>query len=140
MVKNHTDFDQQVVRARAAGRKALKDPLRAIEAFYDESNAAFGFKLRNGSTVTLPVGEIKELRRVPKAVLRKISITLGGEAIAWEAIDMHISVYGLLHRAFSPALNAENGRLGGHAASAKKAAAARANGAKGGRPKTAVKA
>lgn len=139
MVKNQTDFDKQITRARAAGRKALKDPLRAIGAFYDESNNAFGFKLRNGTTVTIPVADVKEIRKVPKSALRKISITPGGEAIAWEAIDMHISVYGLLHSAFSPALNAENGRLGGHAVSDKKTAAARANGAKGGRPKAAAK-
>ena len=127
--------DDRIARARAAGRAALNNPIRAVHAFYDEDRDAVGFELKNGASVELPVRSLEELRRVPKQALRTVTLTPAGDALTWDDLDVHISVSGLLHQAFSLAVRQELGRRGGHATSASKAAAARANGAKGGRPR-----
>lgn len=138
MRKRSTQIDDTITRARAAGRAALNDPLRAVHAFYDEDRNAVGFELKSGVSIEMPVRSLEEIRGVPKQALRSVTLTPAGDALTWNDLDVHISVSGLLHQAFSPALRKELGRRGGHAISAKKAAAARTNGAKGGRPKKRV--
>jgi hypothetical protein len=59
-----------------------------------------------------------------------------GEALRWDAIDLDVAVLGLLFEAFeSTPFFSQLGRKGGSAKSKAKAAAARANGMKGGRPR-----
>lgn len=122
MVKAKTSFDQEVARARAAGRAALKDPLRAIAAFHDRPNNAIVLALLNGASVSIPVAELRDVRDASESVQSAVTLTPIGDALVWEEIDVYISVKGLLNRVFSPTSISENGDP-----------AARASGAKGGR-------
>jgi len=61
----------------------------------------------------------------------------GLSGLHWEGLDLDLSVPGLLSSLSSgPEWLAELGRIGGRNSSAAKAAAARRNGHKGGRPRT----
>jgi hypothetical protein len=63
-------------------------------------------------------------------------VQLAGEAIRWDELDVDISFEGCLERAFGRQLFARAaGRIAGSARTRKKSAAARANGAKVGRPR-----
>jgi len=109
MVKAKTDFDQEIARARAAGRAALKDPLRAIAAFHDKPNKAIVLALLNGASVSIPVAELPDVRDASESVQSAVTLTPIGDALVWEEIDVYISVKGLLHRVFSPKSIPENG-------------------------------
>ena len=75
-------------------------------------------------------------RRPAAAVLESVSISPAGDALLWTAIDADVYVPGLVERAFGHKLfAAAAGRRGGRRRSKAKAAAARLNGAKGGRPR-----
>jgi len=77
-------------------------------------------------------------RTEPRAQLTDIEILPGGDGLHWEALDFTISVPGLVASLFGPAMwMSELGRRGGARSTAAKAAAARRNGLRGGRPRVA---
>jgi hypothetical protein len=91
----------------------------------------------NGATITLPVKLIAGLKRAKTKDLRAVEVLGRGGGLHWEGLDLDLSVPGLLTSLFSgPEWLAELGRIGGRNSSAAKAAAARSNGRKGGRPRT----
>lgn len=76
----------------------------------------------------------------PSAVAR-IEVTPSGEGLHWEALDVDLSVLCLLLGVFgTKSWMAEIGRRGGRVSSPPKAAAAKRNGLKGGRPHLAIEA
>ncbi len=85
----------------------------------------------SGFEVVIPRSLIEELAGVPRSVLAKeLALGIGGEAISIPSRDIDIAVAGLLR----DLVGANIQRIGGRSTSAAKAAAARANGLKGGRP------
>jgi len=69
--------------------------------------------------------------------LRGVEVLGRGSGLNWEALDLDLSVPGLLSSLFSgPEWLAELGRIGDRNSSAAKAAAARRYGRKGGHPRT----
>lgn len=124
-------------RASRAGRRAAKTEPRAAFAAYRSQERALRIELTNGATITLPVKLISGLQGARAKDLRAVEILGRGSGLHWGGLDLDLSVPGLLSSLFpGPEWLAELGRIGGRNSSAAKAAAARRNGRKGGRPRT----
>jgi hypothetical protein len=96
---------------------------------------ALRIELTNGAAIMLPVRLIPDLRQATPRDIRAVEILGRGGGLHWESLDLDLSVPGFLSSVFAgPEWLAELGRVGGRKTSVAKAAAARKNGRKGGRP------
>ena len=128
-------------RASAAGRWAAKTEPRAARARYLTRRAALEIELTNGAAIKIPVKLIPHLKRAAPTDVQSVEVLGRGSGLHWESLDLDLSVPGLVSSVFAgPQWMAELGRVGGRASSAAKAAAARRNGRKGGRPRIRAKA
>lgn len=134
---NLTSKDRErFARARARGQTRAKDPSAVVEAQYDPTRDAIGLRFRSGGSMTIPRKIIPGLEDVSSSALGEISVSPAGDALSWRSLDIDVYVPGLVERAFGTRLFARaTGQRGGQRRSKAKAAAARANGAKGGRPR-----
>jgi hypothetical protein len=125
------------VRASRAGRRAAKTEPRAARATYRARGDAIRIELINGAAITLPVKLIPDLKRAARSDVRSVEVLGRGSGLHWESLDLDLSVPGLVSSVFAgPEWMGELGRVGGRRSSVAKAAAARRNGRKGGRPRT----
>lgn len=123
-------------RASRAGRRAAKTEPRAARATYHAKDNALRIELTNGAVISVPVKLIQALKRASPSEVRSVEVLGRGGGLHWEALDVDLSVPGLVSSVFAgPEWMAELGRVGGRRSSAAKAAAARRNGRKGGRPR-----
>lgn len=127
---------------RAAMRRGPPDEPRATQARYDRKSGALSITLASGVTVQLPVRLLPALRRVSHERREGVTVSPGGTGLRWDAIDADYELSGLLAAAIWPRPRAAMrvmGQAGGRVKSEAKSRAARANGAKGGRPRTAAR-
>ena len=123
-------------RASRAGRRAAKTEPRAARATYHAKDNALRIELTNGAAISVPVKLIPALKGASPSEVRSVEVLGRGGGLHWEALDVDLSVPGLVSSVFAgPEWMAELGRVGGRRSSAAKAAAARKNGRKGGRPR-----
>lgn len=136
-VRPLTDHEilEQISAAREAERVADRTEPRARTARYDEQRGRIVVELKSGAAFAVPVGLLDELDEADPAHLAQVEPISGGEALAWEALDVHVSVPGILATMLGPELVRAFARRGGQSTSEAKAAAARANGRRGGRPR-----
>jgi len=112
----------------------MREPWWPTAVTYRADLNALVVHLRSQATINLPVQLFPELRRVTPKQLGEVELT--GEALRWDELDLDISFVGCLEKAFGAQFFARvAGRMSGRVSTRKKAAAARANGAKGGRPR-----
>ncbi|MEO9019039.1 MAG: DUF2442 domain-containing protein [Gemmatimonadaceae bacterium] len=122
-----------VARAREDADRATG--LRAIAAFYDSINDLIVIETTRGIRLGFPRRVIAALRNASKEQLAQLTISPSGAGLHWDALDVQLSVPGLLIDALGPGTAArEVARRGGKSTSNAKADAARRNGVKGGRP------
>ena len=132
------ELEQNLDRANRAGKQAALGEPRVAEARYLTASRSLRIRLTNDATLTLPVAAISELRGVNRADLANIEVLPGGDALHWSAIDLTISIPGLIASLFGPSTwMSELGRRGGARSTIAKAEAARRNGMRGGRPRAA---
>ena len=130
------EINAQIPAARAHDAGERRAGLRAEQAWYDPSENRVMLLLTNGVLAGIPVGKIKYLARVKPAELRAVTLTPGGYGVCWDNLDVDLSVPDLILDTFGRApLMGVLGSIGGRATSESKAAAARRNGARGGRPR-----
>src|ERR1700730_12097203 len=123
-------------RASRAGRQAAKTEPRAARATYQARDNTLSIELTNGAEITIPVKLIPALKGASQSEVRAVEVLGRGGGLHWEALDVDLSVPGLVSSVFAgPDWMAGLGRVGGGRSSAAKAAAARRNGRKGGRPR-----
>jgi hypothetical protein len=128
-------------RASRAGRQAAKTEPRAARASYHAKDDTLRIELTNGAEIIIPVKLIPALKGASQSEVRAVEVLGRGGGLHWEALDVDLSVPGLVSSVFAgPEWMAELGRVGGRRSSAAKAAAARRNGRKGGRPRGRVAA
>ncbi|SNT24250.1 Protein of unknown function [Sphingomonas laterariae] len=125
--------DAQIDAAMARGKLALESEPRAAAARYDPALDRMVIDLTNGCTFAFPPRIAQGLERATAQQLADVEILGLGYGLHWEALDVDLSLPGLLTGLFGT--KAHMARLAGQATSPAKAAAARANGAKGGRPR-----
>lgn len=124
--------DAQIDAAMERGKIAHLNEPRAIKARYNKKLGRVVVELTNGCTFTFPPHLAQGLETATDEQLAQVEILGAGYGLHWEALDADLSVPGLLMGLFGT--KAYMARQAGRATSAAKAAAARQNGAKGGRP------
>lgn len=123
-------------RARARGQARVEDPSALINARYDSDADAIELAFNGGGSMTIPRTVVPGLERASASKLDAVVVSPAGDSLSWPSLDVDVYVPGLVERAFGTRLfAASTGRRGGRRRSKAKAAAAKANGAKGGRPR-----
>ncbi len=125
--------DAQIDAAIERGRTARLTEPRARAARYDGRLGRIVVELTNGCTFAFPPRLAQGLEAATGEQLAQVEILGAGYGLHWEALDADLSIPGLLAGLFGT--KAYMARQAGQATSPAKAAAARANGAKGGRPR-----
>ena len=128
--------DTDLEAAAERGRQLWESEPRATSARYDRKSGRVVVELTNGSTFAFPARLAQGLKDATDDDLAKVEILGEGYGLHWEKLDADFTVPGLLAGIFGT--KRYMAQLAGRATSPAKAAAARANGAKGGRPKKAV--
>jgi hypothetical protein len=118
------------------GRVALATEPRALAARYDRRLDRVIDDLANGFTFAFPPRAAQGLGESTPEQLEVVEVLGVGFGLHWEKLDADLQVAGLLAGLFGT--RAYAARRAGGATSPAKAAAARANGAKGGRPRKAA--
>ncbi len=129
------EIDAQIPAARAREAQAFADGQRAISAWYDEQTERVVLELSNGLALAVPARIVRGLQKATAAQRARLSLTPSGGGVMWAKLDVDISVPGLIAKSFGSSIAKELGRAGGRSKSDAKAQAAKANGAKGGRPR-----
>ena len=125
--------DTQIDAAIERGRQALETEPRAASARYDRKLDRVVVDLTNGCTFAFPPRLAQGLETATDEQLKEVQILGVGYGLHWEALDVDLSIPGLLTGLFGT--KAYMARRAGQATSPAKALAARTNGAKGGRPR-----
>lgn len=127
--------DGEIEAALDRGRQAAANEPRAGSARYDRNTDRIVVDLTNGSTFAFPPKLAQGLEQATPDQLAEVKILGNGFSLHWEALDADFTVPGLLAGLFGT--RAYMARRAGQTTSPAKAAAARANGARGGRPRKA---
>jgi hypothetical protein len=125
--------DIEIDEALQRGRIAQRTEPRASKAHYDRRQKRIVVALTNGSTFAFPPRLAQGLETATDDQLATVEVLGSGYGLHWEALDVDLAVPGLLVGIFGTA--SYMAQRAGRATSPAKAAAARANGAKGGRPR-----
>lgn len=130
------ELNAQIEQARKAGIAALENEPRAKSARYSPTRRQVVVELTNGCSFIFPVDKAQGLAGASDKDLSDVKVLGRGFGLHWEKLDADLSIPALVVGIFgSKAWMRELARRGGTATSPAKAAAARANGTKGGRPR-----
>lgn len=125
--------DAQIDAALEHGEVARAHEPRATAVRYDRQLGHMIVDLTNGCTFAFPPRMAQGLGDATDDQLDQVEILGTGYGLHWEELDADLSIPGLLAGLFGTATYMA--RRAGQAKSPVKAAAARVNGAKGGRPR-----
>lgn len=128
--------DPQFAAADAAGEAQWQSDPHATAVRYDAASGRVLVTLSNDCVFAFPARSIQGLADADDGALAEV-VPLGvGLALEWPALDVQVRLAALLQGVFGThAYMAELARRAGQSRSPAKAAAARANGRKGGRPR-----
>jgi hypothetical protein len=127
---------ERYARARARGEARAHDPSAVVEARYNRDGDLIELKFAGGGSMAIPRKAVPGLQRASTSSIESIVVSPAGEALSWPSLDVDVYVPDLVEHAFGSRLfAAATGRRGGRTRSKAKAAAAKANGTKGGRPR-----
>jgi len=124
--------DAQIDAALERGKVARLYEPRGTAAHYDRQLDRVIVELTNGCTFAFPPRLAQGLEKATKDQLAQVELLGAGSGLHWEVLDADLSIPDLLAGLFGT--KAFMARHAGRATSPAKAAAARANGARGGRP------
>lgn len=136
----HKTDPQQETRfdaAEARGRELMETAMRAAEARYDRATGRVMIDLTNGCAYAFPAQLVQDLNGATDDQLSGVEVDGLGFNLHWPALDADLYVPALVSGVFGTRawMTRELARRAGQATSPAKAAAARVNGAKGGRPR-----
>jgi hypothetical protein len=129
--------DADLAAARRRGKAADRAEPRAAAARYDAASGRVVVDLTNGCVFAFPARALQGLAQASDADLATVEVTAAGLALHWGPLDADFTVPGLLMGLFGSRawMAQDQARRAGSATSPAKAAAARENGRKGGRPR-----
>jgi hypothetical protein len=118
----------------------LATEIRAAAAHYDQPSGRVVVDLTNGCAYAFPARLVQDLQGASDQDLAQVEVDGMGFNLHWPTLDADLYVPALLAGVFGTRawMTRELARLAGQATSPAKAKAARANGAKGGRPRKAA--
>ena len=125
--------DAEIDAALLRGMTVRASEPRAAKARYDRKRKRIIVELTNGCTFAFPARLVQGLERASDEQLAAVEVLGQGYGLHWDAPNTDISIPGLLAGIFGT--KSYMARLAGRTKTPAKAAAARANGAKGGRPR-----
>ena len=125
--------DAQIDAAIERGKREQETEPRATAARYDRQLDRVIVDLTNGCTFAFPPRIAQGLEQAEPDQLAEVEVLGMGYGLHWETMDVDLSIPGLMAGIFGT--KAYMARRAGQTTSPAKAAAARANGAKGGRPR-----
>jgi hypothetical protein len=133
--------DAQLEAAEARGREMLESEPRASSARYDGTDRRIIIEMVNGCSYAFPTLLVQDLQGASDDDLARVVVDGRGFNLHWPALDVDLYVPGLLAGVFGTRdwTTRELARVAGRVTSPSKAAAARSNGAKGGRPRKAAR-
>ena len=131
------DFDRQNESAVREAREADRIEPRARSITYDAHRGLLLVDLTSGFVFGFPPERVPGLKDATAKDLAQARISPSGDGLHWDALDVDVSLTGLVANALS--LRDWAPRIMGQARSEAKARAARLNGRKGGRPPAARK-
>ena len=139
MTKTAHWAEPQFEAADEAGHDLLASEPRAMAARYDQPTGKVEVDLSNGCAFSFPARLVQGLDAASEEQLARVKPLGVGFALEWEDLDVQVTLAGLMAGVFgTQRYMAELARRAGQSRSAAKAAAARVNGAKGGRPRKTV--
>lgn len=134
--------NEQLDEIRHQGAAQLEKEPRVSQATYNKGILTFdlfGGSVPTGASVSVPVRSLRAFEGASEEQLSVIHITATGNAVHWPCLDVQMSVIALLEIVtglpFAKYDAVATGAQGGAAKTEAKAAAVRANGVKGGRPR-----
>lgn len=131
-----TDADWAEIEARTTATRARG---HAVAARYDRATGRVVVSLHNGVELAFPAAIHQALAGASDDDLEEVEVDPGGLSLFWPRLDDGLTIPGLLAGALGTRawMASLLGRAGGQASTPAKAAAARENGRKGGRPRRA---
>ncbi|TAM59059.1 DUF2442 domain-containing protein [bacterium] len=132
----HAVTDVDIEAAYRRGDAAIaREPL-AKSVRYDRANDTIVIEMNNGAALVIPRGLLQGLREASPAQLERGRVVVQRTALSWPDLDADFTLGGLLGGIYGgKRWMSELARHAGATISKAKAAAARANGLKGGRPR-----
>ena len=132
MAISEQDFERAQARAEESRQAG-----HAVAARYDRRRECVVIELRSGVEIAAPVRLIEGLAGAAPDDLAVIEITPAGLDLHWPRLDAGLYIPALMQGCFGSKrwMAAQLGAEGGRARSDAKTAAARRNGARGGRPR-----
>ena len=124
-----------IASANQQGKLYRSTHPQATAARFDRKAQRIVVELSNGATFAFPPRLVQHLETADENQLAEVEVIAAGEGLHWESLDADFTVAGLLNGIFGTArwMAGQAGR----STSPAKAAAARENGRKGGRPRKA---
>ncbi|HVY33913.1 MAG TPA: DUF2442 domain-containing protein [Caulobacteraceae bacterium] len=115
----------------------LESEPRAVAARYDQTTGRVAIDLANGCTYVFPTQLVQDLQGASQDDLADVVVDGVGFNLHWPALEVDLYVPALVSGIFGTRawMTRELARVAGRTSSPAKAAAARSNGAKGGRPR-----
>ncbi len=129
--------DAQIEAAEARGGELVEREPRATSAQYDPRTGRVELVLANGCTYGFPVALVQDLQGPASDDLAQVEVDGAGFNLHWPSLDVDLYVPALVSGIFGTRawMTKELARRAGQAKSPAKAAAARRNGVRGGRPR-----
>jgi hypothetical protein len=129
--------DAEFEAAETRGHKMLETEPRATSARYDRKSGRVVIELVNGCTYAFPTQLVQDLQGASHDDLTNVEVEGLGFDLHWPTLDADLYVPALVAGIFGTRewMKKELARRAGQAKTPAKAAAARANGSKGGRPR-----
>lgn len=129
--------DAEFAAAEARGKALLETEPRATSARYDRKTGRVTVELVNGCTYMFPTHLVQDLAEASPDDLETVEVDGVGFNLHWPKLDADLYVPALVAGVFGTRdwMSKALARQAGRATSPAKAAAARTNGAKGGRPR-----
>ena len=130
------EFQRQVAEATRLGEEELRTQPWAVSARYDRRTHRLVVQLHQGTILSVPINLVPALNGLADKDVSSVSVLPPGFHLDWPQLDIQVSIAWLLTGMYgSQSVMSVIGRRGGSITSKAKAAATRANGLKGGRPR-----
>ena len=128
--------EAQIEAARQKGHESLENDFHAELAWYEVERDLVWIKTTGGVYHGVPSQLLQGFKGATAKQLSDVEVDSQGVGLHWPQLDADLTVQGIITGIYgSKRWMAELGRKGGKQKSERKAAAARANGRKGGRPR-----